>query len=197
MRIENIETIRVAVPFETGGARQGMRPSLRPWLKMESLMVRVEADDGLVGWGEAFGHFVTPATGAALQTQIGPWFLGQDPTDVASLMDQAHRSFFGFGRHGPAMYALAAMDIALWDLAEKRAGQPLFRMLGGTRREIKRYASLMRNDGDADAIAKNCVKASDAGFGMIKLREREIPGFVTYKQPTAQVEDLRISRHKK
>ncbi len=182
MKIKNIESIRVAIPFETGGARQGMRPGLTPWLEMESFMVRVETEDGLVGWGEGFGHFVNPATEAALQTQVGPWFLNQAPGDVTTLMEQAHRSFFGFGRHGPVMYALAAVDIALWDLAAKRARQPLFRMLGGTKPEIRRYASLMRYGGDADAIAKNCVKARDAGYRMIKLHEREISAFMAARE---------------
>ncbi len=68
MKIENIETIRVALPFDTGGARQGMRPGLTPWLKMESFIVRLETDDGLVGWGEGFVHFVNPATEAALRS---------------------------------------------------------------------------------------------------------------------------------
>ena len=109
MKIKNIDSIRVSVPFETGGARQGMRPGFTPWMKMESLMLRVETEDGLSGWGEGFGHFVNPTTEAALQTQVGPWFLGRDPSDIHSLMDLAHRSFFGFGHHGPMMYALAAV----------------------------------------------------------------------------------------
>jgi L-alanine-DL-glutamate epimerase-like enolase superfamily enzyme len=78
-------------------------------MKMESLMLRVEAEDGLSGWVEGFGHFVNPATEAALQTQVGPWFLGRDPSDIHSLMDLGHRSFFGFGHHGSMMYALAAV----------------------------------------------------------------------------------------
>ncbi len=70
-----------------------------------------------------------------MQFHIGPWFLGRDTSDLGGLMDHAHRSFFGFGRHGPVMYALSAMDIALSDLAAKRTGQPLFRLLGGTHGE--------------------------------------------------------------
>jgi len=145
-------------------------------------MLRVDTDDGLSGWGEGFGHFVNPATEAALQTQVGPWFLGRDPSDFDSPMDLAHRSFFGFGRHGPVMCALAAMDIALWDLAATRAGQPPFRFLGGSHGELRRYASLMGYGGDAEAIATNCVRAQDAGFGMIKLHEPEIPAFLAARK---------------
>ncbi len=45
MKIESIESIRVSIPFETRGKRQGMRPGLTPRLKMESFMVRVETDE--------------------------------------------------------------------------------------------------------------------------------------------------------
>jgi L-alanine-DL-glutamate epimerase-like enolase superfamily enzyme len=182
MKIQNIQSIRASVPFETGGKREGMRPGLKPWLKLEAFLVRVETEDGGVGWGEGFGHFVNPATDAALQTQIGPWFLGRDAEDVEALMDLAHRSFFGFGRGGPVLYALAAMDIALWDLKAKREGRPLYKLLGGKKAELKRYASLLRYGGDKDAIARNCIKARDAGYGMIKLHEREIPAFMAARE---------------
>ncbi len=74
-------------------------------------------------------------------------------------MEEAQRAFHGFGRTGPVIYALSAIDIALWDLAGKRAGQPLFRLLGGEARTVTRYASLMRYGGDAEAIARNAKRA--------------------------------------
>src|SRR3954463_14658233 len=107
MKISKIETVRVSIPFETGGPRVGMRPSLnaRPWTKMECLMVRVDTDDGLSGWGEAFGHLVNAGTQATLETLVAPWFLGKDPQPIAALMEESQHSFHGFGRSGPAIYA--------------------------------------------------------------------------------------------
>lgn len=182
MKITGIETLRVGIPFDTGGLRQGMRPGLTPWKSIESLLLRIETDDGLVGWGEGFGHFVNPATDAVIQTLIGPWFLERDTNAVGPLMDEASRSFFGFGRGGPVQYALSAFDIALWDIAAKRAGVPLFRMLGGECGLLKRYASLMRYGGDLQAVSSNCVKARDAGYSMIKLHERELPAFMAARE---------------
>ena len=52
-KIQSIRSIRVSLPFETGGPRHGMRPSLDAWTKMESVMVRIKTSDGLEGWGEA------------------------------------------------------------------------------------------------------------------------------------------------
>lgn len=192
MDITRIETLRIGIPFDTGGPRQGMRPGLARWEIIESLLLRVETADGLVGWGEGFGHFVNPGTDAVIQTLLGPWFLGRDSGAVASLMDEAHRSFFGFGRNGPVQYALSAFDIALWDLAAKRAGEPLFRLLGGSSGNLGRYASLMRYGGDAGAIEANCRKARDAGYRMIKLHERELAAFRRARESVGPEIDITI-----
>jgi L-alanine-DL-glutamate epimerase-like enolase superfamily enzyme len=100
LKITKIETLRVSIPFDGGGAAVGMRPGLNPWQKLESLMVRIETEDGLVGWGEEFGHFVNAGTETILQTLVGPWFLGKDSRPIVSLMEDAQRVFFGFGRNG-------------------------------------------------------------------------------------------------
>lgn len=179
MTITKVETWRVSIPFETGGTQIGMRPSLnaRPWTAMESLIVRVSTEDGFVGWGEAFGHLVVPGTQATLETLVGPYFVGRDPAPIVATMEEAQRAFHGFGRSGPVLYALSAIDIALWDLAAQRAGVPLYRMLGGEARPIAKYASLMRYGGDAEAIARNARRALDAGYDWIKLHESTVPAF--------------------
>ena len=186
MTVKAIEILRVGVPFETYGPRQGMRPGLNtsPWLVNESLMVRIETADGMEGWGEGFGHFGNPGTEAMLRDLIAPWFIGRDETDLESLMDDAHKSFFGFGRHGPCMYALSALDTALWDIRAQRAGRPLYRLLGGPAGDvtITRYASLMRYGGDQDAIARNTERAAGLGFPMVKLHERDMPAFMAARE---------------
>lgn len=182
--IKSIEVIRIGVPFETGGPRRGIRPGLAPWLINESLIVCVHTDDGLEGWGEGFGHFCNPGTEALLKNLIAPWFVGQDETGPAPVMDAAHRAFFGFGRQGPCMYALSAIDIALWDLAAKRAGKPLYQLLGGPPGdvEVTRYASLMSYGGDVDAVARNTERAADLGFSMVKLHERAMSPFLAARE---------------
>ncbi|OZI29973.1 hypothetical protein CAL29_17990 [Bordetella genomosp. 10] len=176
--IERIELARVSVPFEINGPRNGLRPGLAPWTRMESLIVRVHCRDGASGWGEAFGHFANAGTAAILETLVAPWFIGKDASAIGASMEQAERAFYGFGRNGPVRYALSAIDIALWDIAGQRAGLPLYRLLGGNRPGIRRYASFARYGGDPEVVAANTAAAVEAGFAMVKLHEATLPAFL-------------------
>jgi L-rhamnonate dehydratase len=73
---------------------------------------------------------------------------------------------------------LSAIDIALWDIAAQRAGQPLYRLLGGGANELDLYASLLRYGGNAEAIARNSAKAESLGYTQIKLHEATEPAFM-------------------
>ena len=68
-----------------------------------------------------------------------------------------------FGRSGAVMYALSGIDIALWDIAGKVAGKPLYAMFGGEARAMPAYASLLRCSGP-EAVAAKLPRALDAGL---------------------------------
>jgi D-galactarolactone cycloisomerase len=170
MKITKVETIVVSMPMVIEGAvvpQQGGRPRT----SMDTLLVRVDTDDGVTGWGEGFGHRIFTATKAALDSFIGPMCIGRDPTAIGQLVDDLQRNLAGVGRNGPAMYALSAIDIALWDIAGKLAGLPLYRLLAGSsRKELPAYASLLRY-GDPDAVAHHVERALKHGYRHIKLHE--------------------------
>ena len=132
MKITAIRTHYVRIPFDMGAPKQEFAGLRFP--TMDHLLVEVETDAGITGWGEGFGHSIIPATKTALEAYVGPWFLGKDPTDINALHREAAQSFHIFGRNGPVVYAHSAVDIALWDIAGKRAGLPLCDLLGGARR---------------------------------------------------------------
>ena len=192
MKITKIETLHVSIPFETGGQKQGMRPGLAAWDRMAALIVRVETDDGRVGWGECFGHFVIPGTEAILKSLVGPWFLGKDASQITALMEDSSRAFHGFGRNGPVLYALSGIDIALWDLAAQRAGLPLYQMLGGGSGEVRLYASLMRTGASREVLSTSCRKAQKAGFPLIKLHENTIPAFMAARDSVGPEVDITL-----
>ena len=171
MKITAIETILVAVTSDGGRPLDASRPA---WREFPTLLVRVDTDEGLSGWGEAYGYGIAPATKIALDQIVTPLVVGADPGDIAGIGHRLNRLFHYYGRNGPFSFALSGLDIALWDLAGKVAGQPLHRMLGGAARtEIDVYASLV-GYGDAGAVATRASEAVTAGYRHVKLHEREV-----------------------
>ena len=101
MKITSIHTHYVRIPFDMGVSKQEFAGLRFP--TMDHLLVQVETDAGITGWGEGFGHSIIPATKAALESHVGPWFIGKDATDINRLHRQAARAFHIFGRNGPAV----------------------------------------------------------------------------------------------
>jgi len=170
MRITRVEPILIAVPYEHGGPKQ-MRP-LGPWTHMETLFVRVDTDAGITGWGEAFGFAASPLTREAILRVVAPLCVGRDFDDVPTFMADLRRKVHAMGRHGPVSFALAGIDIALWDIAGKAQGVPIHRLLGGAkhRERIPTYASLLRY-GKPDLVARYTKEAVARGYTAIKLHE--------------------------
>jgi D-galactarolactone cycloisomerase len=172
MKISAISTMLIHIPYETGGATQLGGQS---WTHMAILLVKVETDDGLTGWGEGFGHAIAAATKVTLDTMVAQHFIGRDPSDISGLMAEMFQKLHLFGRNGSVIYALSAIDIALWDIAGKRAGLPLHMLLGGAqRREIEAYASLLRY-GEPALVAQNAARAVADGYRSIKIHEIDVP----------------------
>jgi L-alanine-DL-glutamate epimerase-like enolase superfamily enzyme len=169
MRIVAVETHHIAVPASIGAQAVGFAGT--GWSRMNTLFLRLVTDQGLEGWGEGFGHASCPATRAVLDTQLGPALLGQDARDIAGLFRRMGQALHVYGRNGPHLHALSAMDVALWDIAGKAAGLPLWRLLGASPVESHRaYASLLRY-GEARAIGANVERAVAQGYGHLKLHE--------------------------
>jgi D-galactarolactone cycloisomerase len=170
MKIAKAESIWVAVPFSNEGPPSGFGGTT--WSKVSTLLIRIETEDGLVGWGEAFGHNAIPATKAAFDNQIAPLVIGRDASQITPLMTELQKVCHTFGRYGQTMFAFSGLDTALWDLAAKAADLPLYRLLGGAiRASIPAYASFLRY-GDPDVVSDVTTKAIAEGYTAIKLHER-------------------------
>jgi L-alanine-DL-glutamate epimerase-like enolase superfamily enzyme len=169
MKITGVATIVLNLPMVIQGATPMLGGRARTSIDM--LLVRVDTDAGVTGWGEAFGHRIFPATRAAIDTLLGPMCVGRDPTQIAALGDDLQRALHGVGRNGPTIYALSGIDIALWDIAGKIAGVPLYRLLGGSpRADLPAYASLLRY-GAAKDVAYYTEQALARGYRYLKLHE--------------------------
>ncbi len=171
MKIERVEIHLIRVPFDMGApprAFAGMN-----WTSVDSMFVRVRTDEGVAGWGEGWGHVACPATAAALSTLVGPAFIGRDVGDRAALMLEMQHRLHVHGRTGPVLYALSAIEIALWDIAGKVAQQPIATLLGGAPRELEAYASLLRYS-EPPLVAAAVERALGQGFKRIKLHEEQL-----------------------
>src|SRR5436190_17795630 len=143
MKITGVATLVLNLPMVIEGATPMLGGRARTSIDM--LLVRIDTDAGITGWGEAFGHRIFPATRAAIDTLLGPLCVGRDPGQISAINEDLQRVLHGVGRNGPTVYALSGIDIALWDIAGKDAGLPLYRLLGGSGREtLPAYASLLR-----------------------------------------------------
>ena len=172
MKITRLDTALVNLPMVIDGATPMLGGRARTSIDM--LLVRVETDAG-ISWGEAFGHRIFHATRAAIDTVLAPLCVGRDAGDIAALTDDLQRVLHGLGRNGPTVYALSGIDIALWDIAGKAAGLPLYRLLGGSpRADLPAYASLLRY-GTAAAVTHYTAQALARGYRHIKLHEVTVP----------------------
>ena len=172
MKIASVEAIPVALPFNHGGPPTGFGGTT--WSTLDYLLVKVETDTGLTGWGEAFGYNCIPVTKAAIETLIAPQVIGRDASQFGPLMDELQYKLHLFGRYGITTFALSGLDIALWDLAGKAAGLPLHRLLGGAARDtVPAYASLLKYS-DSDLVSRLTAEALDKGYGYIKLHEATV-----------------------
>jgi galactonate dehydratase len=130
------------------------------------LFVRVEADEGAVGWGEASLEGWAEAVDGAFEA-LKDRFIGHDPFRIEDIWQVAYRG--GFYRGGAVlMSALAGLDQALWDLKGKAVGLPAWEMLGGRVRDrIRAYAWI---GGDRpDEIGEAAAARRAQGFTAVKM----------------------------
>jgi len=126
--IVKIEPTVLRIPFDDGGPGHGIMPTR--WHALDIVLLRVETARGLVGWGEGFGYACQHATAQVVRDMLVPFALGRDSTDPVEVNRAAQLALHLFGRFGITMFAISALDIALWDIVGKRAGMPLFRLWG-------------------------------------------------------------------
>ncbi|MCX6431198.1 MAG: mandelate racemase/muconate lactonizing enzyme family protein [Actinobacteria bacterium] len=134
----------------------------------DSTIVRIETDDGLVGWGEqcVFSPSYLIAHGEGARAAIGllaPAIIGMDPCTPELIFQKMETTMKG--HH----YAKAAIDIACWDLFGKATGMPLSDLLGGThRKEIPLYAPISM--GTPEEMKANCEKRFDEGYTRFQMK---------------------------
>jgi L-alanine-DL-glutamate epimerase-like enolase superfamily enzyme len=169
MKISDIETYLLAIPI-----RQDDFDTPWIWGSFNQIIIAVHTDEGITGYGEAFGYGVPNATVAVIEKVLKPMLLGEDPTQIAALQEKMYRQTHLFGRYGITTFAISAIDIALWDIAGKSANLPLYRLFGGAHQtEVSAYASLVRY-ATPEAVKGIVEHATDAGYRAVKLHQLDV-----------------------
>jgi L-alanine-DL-glutamate epimerase-like enolase superfamily enzyme len=154
----------IATPVRTSFGTMHDRPAV---------FVRVEDHDGAVGWGETWCNF--PSCGAEhrallLETVMAPLLTSRGFESAAQAFEwlTARTAVLAIqaGEPGPMAQVIAGIDLALWDLCARRAGQPLWRYLGGTDQTVEVYASGINPDRPQDTAAARLAE----GYRAFKLK---------------------------
>ncbi|GGN24669.1 enolase C-terminal domain-like protein [Halarchaeum nitratireducens] len=185
--------VTVMSGYEEYNNADGDNPQARrKWMgPVGDVVVEVETDAGITGYGA--GNWATGAISTIVEETLSKLVVGEDPADRERLWDMMYRATIPFGRKGAAIEAISAVDLALWDIAGKEAGKPVYELLGGkTKDEIPAYASNL-HPVDYEKLASEAQQYAEAGFEAMKLRFRYGPeaGRKGMKENEAIVETVR------
>ena len=140
-------------------------------IKYNWVVLKVFTDEGVTGIGEGTNWPGSPLILEACR-HAGEVIVGEDPGRIDYLWTKLYRDFNWMGQAGPVMSAISAIDIALWDIAGKRAGFPLYQLLGGAyRTRIRLYANywFLGGKGDPDDYAVQAGEVKKQGFTACKM----------------------------
>jgi len=162
-------------PWEEYPPRWRMRASYSQTLN--TVIVRITTDTGLVGYGEAKAPVAPEATREIVRDLLAPVVVGADPLDIDVAWERMYSTMRLRGHaSGFLLEALSGVDLALWDLAGKMLGVPVCKLLGGAYRDrVKVYASGLpglTRAGDAEArdrLQQGARALVAGGFRAIKL----------------------------
>jgi D-galactarolactone cycloisomerase len=167
--IDSVETVGLSASLDErfGYAQE--------WVtRRTAVLVKIEADDGTVGWGECWGPVA--GTRAVVEDVLAPTILGENPLHVERLYDRLYDAGRATYQTVVPLPAISGLDIALWDLKGKLLDQPVSTLLGGRERDdVRAYATghYFRDTDDLtaqyDGIAAEAAANADR-LGALKLK---------------------------
>lgn len=144
---------------------------------IDTVIVKMTTDDGLVGWGEAKAPVAPQATKQIIDLLLKDIVIGEDPHDVVVLWERMYAGMRVRGhRAGFYLEAISGIDIALWDLIGKAAGKPIYQLLGGNfRNPVRVYASGLpalsydQSEEAFEQLAQEALELKARGYTGLKM----------------------------
>jgi D-galactarolactone cycloisomerase len=169
MRIAKLEAIPISFPVpENKSVRLGIGRSV----KRDSVLVRVETDDGVIGWGEAHHGRAPGAIARLIDSTMKELIINHDALDINGVWSKVYKmQISSHGMGAASVLALSGIDLALWDIRSQVMQQPLYRLLGGAPRKIKAYAGgIALGWQDPNSLADEALGHIANGYRALKLR---------------------------
>jgi L-alanine-DL-glutamate epimerase-like enolase superfamily enzyme len=140
------------------------------------VVVRLQTDVGITGW--AYSSFGAIAGGpraleAILQNEVKPVLLGKDPAFPKRIRTDLWKALEYAGVQGVTQFAIAAVDIAIWDIIGKAAGMPVYKMIGANAERMPVYNMCgwyYENDSDLSQFKRQLTGAFEEGFHAAKIK---------------------------
>lgn len=141
-----------------------------------TVVLRIRTDAGITGWASSsFGNRGEGArvVQAIIENEVKPVIMGKDPAFPRGIRADLWKVMNYHGVTGVGQFALAATDIALWDILGKNAGLPVYKMLGAYRDRMPVYSMCgwyYDNDGDLSRFKRQVVNAIEQGYKAVKIK---------------------------
>ena len=161
-------TLPLATPISDAKVLTGRQ---KPMTEVAMLFAELDTAAGHTGIGFSYSKRAGGPGQFAHAREIAPVLLGEDPNDIAKIWDKLAWAGASVGRGGLAVQAIAAFDVALWDLKAKRAGLPLAKLLGAHRDSVRCYntsGGFLHTP--VEQVVENAGESLRRGIGGIKIK---------------------------
>jgi L-alanine-DL-glutamate epimerase-like enolase superfamily enzyme len=149
MKIIKVETNLYNIPPKTVLAGGGTVAT-----HFEAIVAKVFTDEGLEGYGYAYTLGLGGKAIKSLIDELSPLIIGTDPTEIETIWNKLWLICRPLGATGISQYAIAAIDVALWDIISKKDEKPLHQVLGGFTEELDVYVSGLFSNANIDDLKK-------------------------------------------
>ena len=141
-------------------------------VKRDAVIVKVDTEGGVTGWGEAHHGRCPGAVAHIVNTTLRQLVLGQDANDTTGVWKKVYdKQLASHGMGAGACLALSGIDMALWDIRGKALKIPLYKLLGGRARPIPAYAGgVSLGYQEPKALVEEARPHVQAGYRAVKLR---------------------------
>ncbi|WP_423197055.1 MULTISPECIES: mandelate racemase/muconate lactonizing enzyme family protein [unclassified Cupriavidus] len=168
-RIQSIQAIPLSFRLPEG---KTVKLGIGSTIKRDAIIVRVQTECGVVGYGEAHPGRSPGAVTSLIANTLAPLVTGMDAFDTNGVWSRIHKmQLASHGLGAGAALALSGIDMALWDARGKLCNQPLYKLLGGSSKPIQAYAGGIALGFQApESLAGEALTYIDRGYRALKLR---------------------------